>query len=226
METERDRFQVLDVRVSANPDKPEEDDLRVDYLADGKPSTVKFVRTGRGLSILDHFRRRGVEFALEDLRSKRILDVGCGKGQLVLELVRRGIEVVGLDVHLADWQKDPDHVRKRLARPDAPGLGAMAPGQALYVERSMTRTGFPEAEFDLILSFAVFHFAYAPEFIRASVLELLRVCRPGGTIALGPFEGAFLPVLDRIERESVDVDIVRRPWETHDNLYCVTLDRR
>ncbi len=99
---------------------------------------------------------------------ERVLDVGCGTGNAVLEAARRGASVLGIDpapalVAIA---------RERLA---SAGLaGEVREGDALELP-------VPDGAFDAVLS--VFAVIFAPDPARAAG-ELLRAVRPGGRVAL------------------------------------------
>ena len=98
----------------------------------------------------------------------RVLDVATGSGNAAIAAARLGCQVVGADYVPALLERG----RKRAA---AEGL------EVELVEGDAEELPFPEASFDAVLS--VFGSMFAPDHARA-VGELLRVCRPGGTIAL------------------------------------------
>ena len=117
---------------------------------------------------------------------QRVLDVGAGTGNATLPAAATGAEVVGTDITpqlLA--------VGERAAR--ARGLEVswqLADAQDLP---------FDDDSFDVVLSCVGAMFA--PD-QRATARELLRVCRPGGTVALGNWTpggaaGRFFQVLGR-----------------------------
>ena len=99
---------------------------------------------------------------------ERVLDVACGSGTAALVAARRYCHVTGLDY----VPELIDRARRRAAadRLDAEFLTGDA--QALP---------FPDASFDVVLS--VYGVQFAPDQERAAA-EMLRVCRPGGKIAL------------------------------------------
>jgi ubiquinone/menaquinone biosynthesis C-methylase UbiE len=99
---------------------------------------------------------------------ERVLDVACGTGNLTLPAARAGAHVTGLDI--------------------APSLLAQArlaaDAQALRVqldEGDCTAMPYATASFDTVLSMFGAMFAAPPQ---AAADELLRVCRPGGRIAM------------------------------------------
>lgn len=98
----------------------------------------------------------------------RVLDVGCGTGNAVLEAAARGARVVGVD---------PAPALVQLARERAVRAGADA---QLLVGDAGDPPGEPGA-FDVVLS--VFAVIFAPDAERAAA-GLLRAARPGGRVAL------------------------------------------
>lgn len=98
----------------------------------------------------------------------RLLDVGCGAGQLALIAARAGAQVVGCDIAV-NW------LAQAQARAAAEGL------EVTFVEGDAEALPFADAEFDVVTSLIGAMFAPRPELVAA---ELTRVCRPGGTIAM------------------------------------------
>jgi SAM-dependent methyltransferase len=98
----------------------------------------------------------------------RVLDVATGSGNAAIAAARLGCTVVGIDYVPALLEVG----RRRAA---AEGL----PVELL--EGDAESLPFPDASFDAVTS--VFGSMFAPNHAQAAA-ELLRVCRPGGTIAL------------------------------------------
>ena len=98
----------------------------------------------------------------------RVLDVATGSGNAAIAAARHGCTAVGVDYVPALLERG----RRRAA---AEGL----PVELL--EGDAESLPFPDASFDAVTS--VFGSMFAPDHARAAA-ELLRVCRPGGTIAL------------------------------------------
>jgi RNA polymerase sigma-70 factor, ECF subfamily len=134
-----------------------------------------------GAHVLD---RVGVEPGLD------LLDVGTGTGgNVAIPAAQRGARVVGLDV----TPELLEHARRRAA--DA-GV------EVEWVEGDAQDLPFEDARFDRVIS--TFGAMFAPDHNRAAA-ELVRVCRPGGRVAMvtwandgfaaGLFKltGAFLP---------------------------------
>lgn len=106
--------------------------------------------------------------AVDPHAGQRVLDVACGSGTAALVAARRYCEVTGIDYV-------PQLIDRARRRADAEGFDAdlrVADAQALP---------FDDASFDVVLS--VYGVQFAPDQHRAAE-ELLRVCRPGGTIGL------------------------------------------
>lgn len=98
----------------------------------------------------------------------RLLDVGCGSGQLALLAAKDGLEVTGVDIA-------GNLVERAQTRAQAEGLRAsfeVADAEALP---------FEDASFDVVASLIGAMFAPRPDRVAK---ELLRVCAPGGTIAM------------------------------------------
>src|SRR5579859_1373367 len=98
----------------------------------------------------------------------RLLDVGCGAGQLALIAARAGAVVTGCDI-ATNWL---EQARTRAA---AEGL------EITFEEGDAEGLTYKDAQFDAVTSLVGAMFAPRPELVAA---ELTRVCRPGGTIAM------------------------------------------
>jgi SAM-dependent methyltransferase len=116
----------------------------------------------------------------------RVLDVATGSGNAALAAARYGCEVTGVDYV-------PGLLERARARAVAEGL------EITFVEGDAEDLAFPDASFDAVLS--CLGVMFAPDQERAAV-ELLRVCRQGGTIGLvnwtpGGFVGQLLKTVGR-----------------------------
>jgi SAM-dependent methyltransferase len=98
----------------------------------------------------------------------RVLDVATGSGNAALAAARYGCEVTGVDYV-------PELLERGRARAAAEGL------EITFAEGDAEDLAFPDASFDAVLS--VLGVMFAPDQERAAA-ELVRVCRPGGTIGL------------------------------------------
>ena len=97
-----------------------------------------------------------------------LLDVGCGSGQLALLAAKDGLEVTGVDIA-------PNWVERARARAQAEGL------RATFDEGDAEALPYADKSFDLVVSILGAMFAPRPDLVAQ---ELLRVCAPGGTVAM------------------------------------------
>ena len=99
----------------------------------------------------------------------RMLDVACGSGQLALWAAREGVNITGVDIA-------PNLVLRAQARAEAEGLSAR------FFEGDAESLPFEDASFEVVTSLYGAMFAPRPELVAQ---EVLRVCSPGGIIAMG-----------------------------------------
>ena len=114
----------------------------------------------------------------------RIVEVGCGTGQMCLYLARADRTIVGADL-----------TRASLA------LGAAAArrfgiDRVRFVETDLAHPGLRTGAFDVVLSSGVIHHTPDP---RASFARLARLARPGGAVIVGVYN-AFARVPSRLRR--------------------------
>ena len=108
------------------------------------------------------FRRLGIA------PGTRLLDVGCGAGQLSLIAARAGARVTGCDI-ATNW------LDKARARAVSEGL------DIVFEEGDAEALPYQDAQFDAVVSLIGAMFAPRPDRVAS---ELTRVCRPGGMIAM------------------------------------------
>ena len=116
----------------------------------------------------------------------RLLDVGCGAGQLALIAARAGARVTGCDI-AANW------IEKARERAASEGL------DITFEEGDAEALPYDDAQFDAVTSLIGAMFAPRPDLVAA---ELTRVCRPGGIIAManwtpGGFVGQMFKAIAR-----------------------------
>ena len=99
----------------------------------------------------------------------RVLDVACGTGNTAIPAARTGASVVGVDIA-------PNLIVQARQRAREAGV------QVEFLEGDAEQLAFPDAAFDVVISVFGAMFAPRPE---RTTSELLRVCRPGGMIAMG-----------------------------------------
>jgi SAM-dependent methyltransferase len=119
----------------------------------------------------EFFRRLGIA------PGTRVLDVGCGAGQLALIAAKAGAQVVGCDI-ATNW------LEKARARAAAEGL------EITFEEGDAEALPYKDSQFDAVISLVGAMFAPRPDLVAA---ELTRVCRPGGMIAMANWTpGGFI----------------------------------
>jgi 2-polyprenyl-3-methyl-5-hydroxy-6-metoxy-1,4-benzoquinol methylase len=120
---------------------------------------------------VEFFRRLGVT------PGTRLLDVGCGAGQLALIAARAGAQVTGCDI-ATNW------IENARARAAAEGL------KVTFEEGDAESLPYGDGQFDVVTSLIGAMFAPRPELVAA---ELTCVCRPGGMIAMANWTpGGFI----------------------------------
>jgi SAM-dependent methyltransferase len=98
----------------------------------------------------------------------RLLDVACGTGNTVIPAARAGAVVTGIDLA----PNLLEQARQRAAEEDA---------KIRFDEGDAEALPYPDGEFDVVLSMFGAMFAPRPERVAS---ELIRVCKPGGRIAM------------------------------------------
>jgi ubiquinone/menaquinone biosynthesis C-methylase UbiE len=106
-----------------------------------------------------------------------VLSVGCGPGVILREVVAldRSIRATGLDV-------SPDRIREAAQRHR--GMVAMN-----FVCGDAHEMEFPSNRFDLVYSRMLIEYLKDKE---QAIREMVRVCRPGGTVLLQDLDGQLL----------------------------------
>jgi SAM-dependent methyltransferase len=136
----------------------------------------------------------------------RVLDVATGSGNAALAAARCGCEVTGVDYV-------PSLLERARARSAAEGL------EIEFAEGDAENLAFPDASFDAVLS--CLGVMFTPDQERAAA-ELVRVCKPGGTIGLVNWTPAgFIGQLLRTVGKHVPPPAGVRPppqWGTEERL--------
>lgn len=139
--------------------------------------------------VFSRYMEKGAEEFFQHLGitpGMRLLDVGCGAGQLALIAAKAGAKVYGCDI-AANW------IEKARIRAKAEGLDVgFEVGDAEDLP-------YGDAQFDAVVSLIGAMFAPRPQLVAA---ELTRVCRPGGIIAManwtpGGFIGQMFKTIGR-----------------------------
>ncbi|MDH5527314.1 MAG: class I SAM-dependent methyltransferase [Nitrospirota bacterium] len=117
-------------------------------------------------------------------RGEKLLDLGCGSGQIAIPAARNGVEVTGVDIAT----NLVEHAQGR-ARDE--GLNAR------FDEGDAGDLPYADASFDVVTSLIGAMFSPQPDQVAA---EMGRVCRPGGRVRMANwtpdgFVGQFFKVL-------------------------------
>ncbi|MGZ9275255.1 MAG: class I SAM-dependent methyltransferase [Nitrospira sp.] len=138
---------------------------------DSVKSRLKSIWTAGDYDRFSRFMEGGAREFYERLNIApgcKLLDVACGSGQLTLMAAKDGLEVTGVDI--AD-----NLVERARARAKAEGLNSR------FEEADAESLPFDDASFDAVVSLIGAMFAPRPQLVAQ---ELLRVCVPGGTVAM------------------------------------------
>src|SRR5215471_3501555 len=130
--------------------------------------TSKFGKIRERENLLDRISWSGGE---------RVLDVGCGRGLMLVGAAKRltSGRAVGVDI----WQSEDLSGN----RPEAPLENARREGVAerVAVETAdMRKLPFPDASFDVVVSSAAIHNLYDAADRAKAISEIVRVLKPGG----------------------------------------------
>jgi ubiquinone biosynthesis O-methyltransferase len=117
----------------------------------------------------ERLERRLILELVGDVRGRKVLDVGCGDGELAIELSRRGAIATGIDASAAMIEEAMDRAKQHKA--DVAFHVAMA-----------ERLPFADEQFDIVTAITILCFVddAAPVF-----REMARVLRPGGRLVIG-----------------------------------------
>jgi len=134
---------------------------------------------------------RGAEDFVERLHLRpgtKVLDVACGTGNQSIPAARAGAEVIGLDIATNLLEQ----ARQRAADEKL---------KIEFIEGDAEKLPYDKARFDVVLSMFGAMFAPRPEVVAS---ELLRVCLPGGLIAMGNWTpGGFVGQMFQITARHV-----------------------
>jgi SAM-dependent methyltransferase len=128
----------------------------------------------------------------------RVLEMGCGTGQMTLFLAGAGRLVVGADLTRASLLLAAAAERRY-------GVEGV-----LFVETDLRSAGLRAGAFDVVVANGVLHHTPDP---RASFAALVRLVRPGGVIVIGVYN-AFARLPHRLRRLVARVSRFRWiPWD-------------
>jgi ubiquinone/menaquinone biosynthesis C-methylase UbiE len=131
----------------------------------------KFDATGVEGWMVDRFNRHALE-TVGKIPVERVLDVGCGEGRMIHDLVVEtpGLRVTGID-------DDTPKLKEGWRRNAHPRIR--------FEVADVYKLPFPDSHFDLVTAFSVLEHLEDPH---AALMEIRRVCSPGWLIASVPFE--------------------------------------
>jgi ubiquinone/menaquinone biosynthesis C-methylase UbiE len=109
-----------------------------------------------------------------DLRGRRVLDVGCGRGEIVLQSAMRGAEAWGIDYAPAAIE-----IAERALASTEPAIAERLHLACMDVKA----LDFEDRTFDVVFMMDVVEHLYPDELARA-LAELGRVLRPGGRLVM------------------------------------------
>ncbi|MGI9184462.1 MAG: class I SAM-dependent methyltransferase [Solirubrobacteraceae bacterium] len=147
--------------------------------------------------VVEHYLRKRTEFVLRHCPLGSGLDVGCGTGALAARLQDCGFEMTGVD---------PSKGMLDVLRRRVPGVRA--------VTGSGTALPFADASFDLVLTVAVMHHIADPRDVRATLGEMVRVCRPQGRILVwdhNPRNPYWIHLMARVPQDTGEERLIGEP---------------
>lgn len=109
----------------------------------------------------------------------RVLELGCGTGRLLTELLQRGHRVEGADASSAML----DQLDKKLA-----ARGLSTPTRTVQA----AKTGFDSDSFDFTYAIRLLNQTESPDYALRVVAEMVRITRPGGYV-LAEFVNDYRP---------------------------------
>jgi len=98
----------------------------------------------------------------------RMLDLGCGAGQIAIPAAKAGAQVTGIDIAA-------NSIAQARARAETEGVTVR------FEEADAEMLPYPDQSFDLVVSLIGAMFAPRPDLVAS---EMLRVCRAGGRIVM------------------------------------------
>lgn len=140
--------------------------------------------------------RKLVDLAVLD-GSEQVLDVGCGRGLLLIEAAKRlkTGKAVGLDIWNAEdlSGNGPEATHTNLAAEGVADRAELVDGNAMAMP-------FPDASFEVVVSSLCIHNLYQAEERAKALAEIVRVLKPGGRVLIQDFRhtGVYAVELRRL----------------------------
>ncbi len=106
----------------------------------------------------------------------RVLDVGCGRGEIVLHCMRNGIEAYGIDYAEVAARMTRDVISAEIAN-------HTTAAQAGVLRSDAKKLPFPDGYFDRVLLFDVVEHLHPWE-LHEAYLEIRRVLKPDGKLVV------------------------------------------
>jgi SAM-dependent methyltransferase len=160
---------------------PIEEKMRSDWNDRARSDAYYYVASGRRHQNQEEFLSTGasivpfLEATLNRVQTetapnaRRILEIGCGPGRLMLPLSRIVGEVHGIDVSDEMISLAQESLRD-------------IPGAHLYTGTGSDLAPLPAAQFDYVYSFEVFQHIPSPAVVTRYLEEAVRVLKPGGVL--------------------------------------------
>ena len=115
--------------------------------------------------VVEHYLDKRTRFVIDNCPPGDALDVGCGTGALASRLAAAGWRMSGID---------PSEGMLDVLRERSPDVHA--------VQASGTSIPFADDSFDLVVTVAALHHIAAPDDVRNTLAEMVRVIRPAGRV--------------------------------------------
>ncbi|MGK2955033.1 MAG: class I SAM-dependent methyltransferase [Solirubrobacterales bacterium] len=137
--------------------------------------------------VVEHYLAKRIAFVKELMPEGSVLDVGCGTGVVASCLADEGYSVTGVDPSGAMLE----HLKKNNQEVEA-------------IQGSATDLPFEDGRFDLTMCIAVMHHIVTPEAVHMSLVEMVRVTRPGGLVLVwdhNPRNPYWKFLMDRVPQD-------------------------
>ena len=112
----------------------------------------------------------------------RVLDIGCGRGEVVMQAALRGAQAFGIDYAAA---------ATKLSSGTIGDQGSAASIRAAAARMDATRLGFLPATFDTVLMLDFVEHLYQPE-LKSALVEAREALKPGGRLIIHTSPNSFV----------------------------------